>query len=85
MAQKRAQNTAHKQQRKAHIHHPGGHQGLQGVCVLITHGGVDVFPIRFTGKPEIGGATHDTEAKAGIAQNSDFEFLIAADFEHNIA
>ena len=85
MAQQCAQNTTHKQQCKAHIQHPGRHQGLQGVCVLITHGGVDVFPIRFTGKPEIGGAAHDTEAKAGITQNSDLEFLITADFEHNIA
>ena len=58
---------------------------MQGVCVLIAHGGVDVFPIRFAGKPEIGGAAHDAKAKAGIAQNSGLEFLIAADFEHDIA
>ena len=57
---------------------------MQGVCVLIAHGGVDVFPIRFAGKPKVGGAAHDAKAKAGVAQNSDLEFLIAADFEHNI-
>ena len=37
---------------------------------------MDVFPIRFAGKPEIGGAAHDAKAKAGIAQNSGLEFLI---------
>ena len=58
---------------------------MQGVCVLIAHGGVDVFPIRFAGKPEIGGAAHDTEAKAGITQNRDLELLVTSDFENNIA